>query len=259
MRLMHEYSGLCASSYDLLLPEKEIEDAGFFRNAIEENGQPALEIGCGTGRLILKFLEDGLDVEGVDSSGEMLAILQRKAKQRGLKACTHEQLMQSLDLSRRYRTIFVPVASFMLVPQLDQAARALSGFHHHLEPGGKVMIPLLLPWKEDIATNAAPAGKWRLRRESNQQEDNRTVRCWELATYDFQQQLKLSQLRFEVISDGQIRATEKRQFSLRWYTQEQFASMLRQAGFRDIHAVRDYSLQPAQPDDASFSFIAAKP
>jgi hypothetical protein len=35
--------------------------------------------------------------------------------------------------------------------------------------------------------------------------------------------------------------------------------MLRQAGFCDIYAVRDYSPQPAQPDDASFSFIATKP
>ena len=56
----------------------------------EENLGPALEIGCGTGRLTIPYLEAGLDVEGLDSSGQMLEICRTKAAARGLLPVLHQ-------------------------------------------------------------------------------------------------------------------------------------------------------------------------
>jgi SAM-dependent methyltransferase len=47
-------------------------EIAFFQRQIETYGQPVLDAGCGTGRLLLPFLRAGLDVDGCDVSGDML-------------------------------------------------------------------------------------------------------------------------------------------------------------------------------------------
>jgi SAM-dependent methyltransferase len=43
------------------------------------SGQPALDVACGTGRLLLAYLREGLDVDGCDVSADMLAECRRLA------------------------------------------------------------------------------------------------------------------------------------------------------------------------------------
>src|SRR5215210_9371140 len=86
-------------------------DRPFFRDLIVESGQPALDVGCGTGRLLLDYLAQGIDIDGVDDSPEMLAICEEKAAKLGLQPNVYQQKMQSLDLPRKYRTIIVPSSS----------------------------------------------------------------------------------------------------------------------------------------------------
>src|SRR5437016_6207291 len=107
-----EYRGLAAESYDLWFGDEPYEDQAFFQRKIAGTGGPALEIACGTGRLLIPFLRDGLDIEGVDSSPAMLDICRRKASRQSLQPVLHQQLMQQLDVPRRYGTIFIPLCSF---------------------------------------------------------------------------------------------------------------------------------------------------
>jgi len=38
---------------------------------IAQAGQPVLDVGCGTGRLLLDYMQQGIDVDGMDNSPEM--------------------------------------------------------------------------------------------------------------------------------------------------------------------------------------------
>ena len=254
-----DYRGLCASTYDLLLPADAVGDLEFYRDAIVDAGEPALEIGCGTGRLLLAYLGAGLDVEGIDTSSAMLEICRTKARARGLTVRVHEQAAETLDLRRRFQTIYVPVGSFMLILDPDTARAALRRFLGHLLLGGRIIVPLGLPWQADVATTPAPHGEWRLRRTGVRPEDGAAVECWELATYEFGTQLKHAQLRYEVRVQGRLVQTEHHVLPLRWYTQEQFADLLNAAGFVDVHAVREHTWEPARREDAFFTFVARCP
>ena len=53
--------------------EPEVAELSFYRGAIERFGEPALDLACGAGRLLLPLVEAGLDVDGVDLSTDMLA------------------------------------------------------------------------------------------------------------------------------------------------------------------------------------------
>src|SRR5215210_3745151 len=105
----YEYRGLLAESWDLLRGDTSgWADRPFWRQLIEQSGQPALDVGCGTGRILLDYLAQGIEIEGVDNSPEMLALCRRRAAELGLAPVLYQQEMDELDLPRRYRTIVVP-------------------------------------------------------------------------------------------------------------------------------------------------------
>jgi SAM-dependent methyltransferase len=77
----------------------------YFRKFIEDDGQPALDVACGTGRLLLPYLRAGLDVDGCDVSADMIAACREKAEHEGIKPNLHVQPMHQLELPRRYQTL----------------------------------------------------------------------------------------------------------------------------------------------------------
>ena len=79
-------------------------EIAYFRRFVEA-GQPALDVACGTGRLLVPFLQAGLDVDGCDLSADMLALCRERAEAEGLTPDLYAQAMHELDLPRRYRTI----------------------------------------------------------------------------------------------------------------------------------------------------------
>lgn len=60
-------------------------EAAYFRQKLEGSGEPALDAGCGTGRLLIPFLQAGLDVDGCDVSADMLSFCRGRAEREGLK------------------------------------------------------------------------------------------------------------------------------------------------------------------------------
>jgi len=85
-----------ASSWDFIRGNTStFSDRQFYRDVIDSSGEPALDVGCGTGRLLLEYLADGLDVDGVDVSPEMLEICAEKAKQ----ICAKNQIQPVIFLN----------------------------------------------------------------------------------------------------------------------------------------------------------------
>src|SRR5437764_10224020 len=112
----YEYFGLKASTWDLSRGDtSNWSDRAFYLDIVREFGQPVLDVGCGTGRILLDFLAQRIDIDGVDNSPEMLAVCREKANKFGLTPTLYQQSMESLDLPRNYRTILVPSSTFTLI------------------------------------------------------------------------------------------------------------------------------------------------
>jgi SAM-dependent methyltransferase len=79
------YTGLVADLYAPLRGHV-YDDPEPWHQFIVDVGEPALELGCGDGDPLLALRERGLDVEGVDSSPDMIARCQAAAAERGLTA-----------------------------------------------------------------------------------------------------------------------------------------------------------------------------
>ena len=114
-------------------------DVAFFQKAIERCGEPALDAGCGTGRLLLPFLRSGLDVDGSDVSPDMIAWCAAKAEADGLSVNLYTQAMHELDLPRRYRTV-VLCGVFGLGGDRSTDVEGLRRIHSQLESGGTLVM-----------------------------------------------------------------------------------------------------------------------
>ena len=81
------------------------QEATYFRRLIELSGQPALDLGCGTGRLLLPCLQAGLDVDGCDYSQDMLALCESQANMAGLSPRLYGQAMREFFRSRAFEAL----------------------------------------------------------------------------------------------------------------------------------------------------------
>ena len=140
----YEYRGPKAAYWDLLRGDtSRWEDRPFYWAAIKASGEPALDVGCGTGRLLLDFLAQGIDIDGVDNSPEMLALCRHKAQTLGLSPALYEQYLENLSLPRHYRTILVPSSTLQLIVEPAMAQQALQRIYAHLLPGGALVAPFM--------------------------------------------------------------------------------------------------------------------
>lgn len=79
MHRLADYTGLGAVAWELFSGTEPGRDHPYFERVLIQNPGLALDVGCGTGRLLLDFLRAGHEVEGVEPSADMRTILQRNA------------------------------------------------------------------------------------------------------------------------------------------------------------------------------------
>lgn len=134
------YTGLVAEAYSALRSEEF--DPARYAAFVRAHAAPALEVACGAGEPLLDLVADGLEVDGIDSSADMVDRARQEARRRGLRVSLHVGRMEDMSLGRRYGAIYLAGPSFELLPDDAVAVRALEAFRRHLAPGGTVMIPL---------------------------------------------------------------------------------------------------------------------
>jgi SAM-dependent methyltransferase len=258
-KMSYEYGGLMAASWDLLRGDTSSwPDLPFYRAAILRCGQPVLDVGCGTGRLLLDFLSEGLDIDGVDNSPEMLALCRQKAERRNLMPALFHQPMERLQLPRRYRTIIVPSSSLQLVTDQGAAVEAMRRLFDHLESGGTLVAPFMILWSGQ--TISVSASEWRLNGEAVRPDDGAVVRRWSRSGFDTVTQLQDTEDRYEVLRGGDVAASEhhSRSPATRQYTQDQAIELFRAAGFANIHVVSAFTEQPPTRNDRIFSVFGTR-
>jgi ubiquinone/menaquinone biosynthesis C-methylase UbiE len=253
----YEYRGLMAELWDLFRGDtSRWDDRMLYRDLIRQTGEPVLDVGCGTGRILLDFMADGVDIDGVDNSPEMLDLCRQKAQAMGLQPNLYLQWMESLDLPRRYRTILAPSSSFQLVLEPEKARQAMGRFYAHLVQGGSLIMPFMEFWKEGDPLDTG----WNQIAEKTRPSDGAIAKRWARARFDLENQLEHTEDRYEITLNGQVIASEehRRSPATRWYTQAQVVELYKEAGFDHVYLLHDFTREPASPSDTLFTAIGEK-
>src|SRR5215467_5850702 len=67
-----------AEFYDWVPPYRMRQDAAFFVEMARQADGPVLELGCGTGRVLIPTVRAGIPIIGIDGSSRMLARCREK-------------------------------------------------------------------------------------------------------------------------------------------------------------------------------------
>ena len=251
----YEYKGLMAQAWDVLRGDtSRWADRFFYLEVIERYGQPVLDTGCGTGRLLLDYLAQGIDIDGVDNSPEMLALCQEKAARQGLAPALYEQFIETLDLPRKYRTILVPSSSLQLIIQPEQARHAVQRLLAHLLPGGALAASFMRLWQDGEPLES----EWE--KSATRLEDGAVFRRVARSRYEPAIECEHTEDLYQKIVDGLVVAEElhRRSPATRSYTQAQARQLFEQAGLVNVQAYHEFTFEPARPEDGLFTLVGQK-
>jgi len=232
----NSYTGDAARVYDAWMPPgTSFPDDVVHRETIRRGGGTGLELATGNGRFLVPALEEGLDVQGLDSSPAMLEICRRHAAERGLDVVLHEGDMAPLALPRSFHSIVCPAGSFSLITDEVAALHALVSYFEHLEPGGRLSITLFTAGPDDTTHFG-----WRLRRTGTDRVTGHTFVVDEAVGEDVTPQTTLTYNRVETYEPvGRLIATEIRKIRLRWWHRDEFVTALHETGFVDVKLLGD--------------------
>jgi SAM-dependent methyltransferase len=227
------YAGPVADAYDVWMPhDAPYHDDDYFRTAIEAGDGPALELACGTGRLLVRYAKAGLDVEGVDSAPDMLAVCKRNAAREGATVTLHEADITTLALDRRYATIYNPAGSFALHDDRDVAVGALGRWAGHLAPDGRLYVTIGIP-RDDLDAEY----EWRIRRSATRPYDGRTFMVHEAVRCDVAAQTQTIYNRLEIYdASGVLEQTWMRRARLRWWERSELEEAFAACGLVDVRS-----------------------
>ena len=256
------YTGLSALHWATISTSDPRRDKSFYKGILEKAGGKALELGCGAGRLLLTFLQEGFYVQGVDISGDMLSVCRQHANAMGLDPVLYEQQMQQLDLPGRFNAIYIPCGGFQCVMGRRAALETLRRCHAHLEPGGI------------LAFNVAPAhsfyywgpkeihawpGEWKQIANKELEDGKRLLVYHHKIFEDTVAQYAVRERRYELYEGNRLIKEEIHTGQTHWYHRNELMWMLELAGFQDVDVKGDWTDETLNSEhEKEMIFVATK-
>jgi SAM-dependent methyltransferase len=207
-----------------------LDDLPLIEAYAQRAGSPLLELGCGTGRLLIPLAEAGYRVTGVDLSSEMLRIARAKAEAAGVaeRVTLVEGDYAGAPLDGTYRLAFIVMNTFLHLNTQERQLSALRHWREHLAPGGLLVIDVFHP---DVGQLAALDGRLEWDKTWTDPETGATVMKWFTRTVDLAEQtLHVTLIYDEIAADGNLRRTLV-PFETRYLWRFEAELLLEKAGF----------------------------
>ncbi|MCL4301088.1 MAG: class I SAM-dependent methyltransferase [Anaerolineae bacterium] len=248
---------LIARYYDLLYGVLD-EDWPMWHTLTETTAGPILEVGCGTGRLLVPLAEAGHTLTGLDLSPVALDAARAKIKAAGLprQVTLYEADMRDFDLPQKnFALAFIPLNTFLHNHTLDDQLATLRAIRRHLQPAGQLIIDIFYP---DPALLAEADGRLYFESETVDDLTGRTVQWYWRHDIDLAGQMRhLTYILDEIGEEGLVRRVQL-PFSLRFVYRYEMELLLRASGFSVETIYGSYDLEPFHSHSQKMIFAARK-
>ena len=227
------YGELCTEVYDLSKPlGYSFGDVEYYKERLSDIKGKVLEVGCGSGRVLIPLLQSGVQIDGLDNSGAMLDSCRRRCSELGLNPLLYDGEMHDFYLKNKYEAIIIPSGSFQLIEGREQAISALRHFNNYLTPGGLLIMDLFIP--TEFNTNLISTRTW------NTPNNEVIILEEKRIEVNLLEQRTVSLLKYEKWKNGKLLQTELQRFPLSWYGNHEFSLLLESVGYQDIRISADY-------------------
>jgi ubiquinone/menaquinone biosynthesis C-methylase UbiE len=246
-----------ARFYDLLYGDRE-DDLAMWLELAEVVEGPILEVGCGTGRVMVHLLQHDLPVVGLDISPLALQAAKAKLDAGGFDrlGSLHPADMRRFDLpEKNFGFAFIPINTLMHCETLADQQATLTSVARHLKTGGELVIDLFHP---NPQTLLEADGRLILENQIIDELTGYVVQWFVIRRVNFAQQIQeVVFILDEIQIDGRIRR-ETISFPLRYLHRFEMELLLRNAGFTLVNILGDYDLSSFTDESPRMIFIAQK-
>lgn len=235
-------------------------DAAFYIDVARECGGPVLEVGCGTGRILIPTARAEVRITGLDRSSGMLDRCREKVSGEPVEVRDRVDIqaadMRAFDLGRQFALVTAPFRGVQhLIGESDQLS-FLACARRHLAPAGRLVLDAFNP---DPARLAVPMTEEREDTPrtllSGQRSFRRTAR---VTAIDREAQVSSVELAYYV-SDSDGREQRRVQaFPMRWYTPDELARLVERSGFAVRAMYGDFDRSALTDASADIIVVAEK-
>ena len=234
-------------------------DTAFYTKLAKDVGGPVLEVGCGTGRILLAMARAGVTVTGIDGSHEMLdrlaAKLERESAEVRERVTYHHGDASDFGLGAIFPLVVAPFRVLQQLTTLDEQLGAVMSVARHLVPGGQFVFDVFNPHFDmlvrDRTAEAEDTPAFTL-------PDGRTFRrTSRVPRMRFTEQLAETELIYYLSAPGESEAKRfVQRFDMRWYVRGELVHLLARGGLtvRDVYGDFDGSkLTDQSPEQVVFA------
>lgn len=236
-----------ADLYDHVVPYRNRPDVGFFVDEAVKSGGPVLEVGCGSGRVLIPTARARVEITGLDSSETMLAKCRERIDEEPDDVRSRVALinadMRDFELDRKFRLITLPFRPFQHLLSVDDQLKCLMTLRRHLADGGRLVLDLFNPSvvalaKDDLGTESDPEEEFTMR------DGRRVVRTHKIVDRDLFDQIVYSELIYYVTYPDGRKERLVHSFPLRYLFRFEVEHLLKLAGFEVEALYSDYERSP---------------
>lgn len=231
------------------------DDIPFYLHSVTAVGDPVLELGCGSGRLLRPIADAGFRVTGVDQSATMLAraraSLRGARQERGITLSQGSMSDASSAPGGPFGVVIFSLNGLLHLTSPEEQRNAIASARAALDPRGQLLIDVVNPTLETLRAfehGVTHEGTWTT--SDGTQVDKFSARRVSSAS-----QLIHSRIWYDVVEpDGTLRRVST-QFDLRYVLRHELELMLELAGFAEWQVYGSYDLDPYE--DASDRLVVA--
>lgn len=233
--------------YDVLAQMTAPNDVPFYLELLERHGGPVLELGCGTGRVLLALAREGVEAYGVELAAPMLELAHQKAEAEELGVTLALGDLRSFSLDRTFPLVLLPYNVLNHMLDDDSLVRCLESAKKHMDGESRLVIDTFHPSPGYLAS--PPPRRFLLR-----YVDPYTAvetRLFEDNAYDPATQINRITWRYEV--GGEDVRTEE--LSMRIFFPRELDLALRLSGLAIEQKLGDYDGRPFGSDTSKQLFV----
>lgn len=252
---------LLAEYYDFVPPYAERRDVDFYVDCARGASGKVLELGCGTGRVLIPTAAAGYEVVGLDLSENMLTRCREKLARQPREVRERVRLvhgdMVSFDLGETFSLVTTPFRPFQHLLSVEEQLTCLGSVHRHLAEGGKLVLDVFQP---DIGRLTDP--KFKQETEEFPEVKLPDGRCLRrtsriVAVHPAEQYSEV-ELTYYVTHAGGRREQFGQRFPFRYFFRYEVEHLLARCGFRVVELLGDFDRSPLREASPEMIFVAEK-
>jgi len=242
MKLTIDIRDNSAKYYDLN-PHRP-DDISFYKSLLTSPDVSVLELGCGTGRVLLPLSESCTYIHGLDLSEAMIELSNKRLLETKIpsnKALAEVGDITNFDLGRTFDLIIAPYRVLQNLETDEQVDGLFSCIHRHLAIGGSCILNAFKPFRDADGLRA----EWVNNTENLAWErviDGQRITCHDKrARMDATNLILYPELIYRTYSEDELKDETVLKVVMRCYYPDQFKRLIVDHGFEIMNTWGGYA------------------